>query len=60
MKVNSKRLLHLVSLIYENKEWLYKEIDSLGGKSPIDLLKTKEGCKLVEQVIKQIEYGIYS
>ncbi|MBA2653081.1 MAG: DUF2384 domain-containing protein [Tatlockia sp.] len=44
----------------QSKEWLYKKIPSLGEQIPMDLLDTEAGHRLVEQVLLQIKYGIYS
>ncbi|RAP36766.1 hypothetical protein B1207_08180 [Legionella quinlivanii] len=66
---STEKLLRLISIIQlasqiigfpEAKNWLYREIDSLGGRAPIDLLDTEAGHRLVEQVLQQINYGIYS
>ncbi|MGQ3889955.1 antitoxin Xre/MbcA/ParS toxin-binding domain-containing protein [Legionella sp. CNM-1927-20] len=66
---STEKLLRLVSIIQlaskilgpsEAKSWLYREIDSLGGSAPIDLLDTEVGHRLVEQTLQQIKYGIYS
>ncbi|WP_419418541.1 antitoxin Xre/MbcA/ParS toxin-binding domain-containing protein [Legionella sp. D16C41] len=65
----TEKLLRLISTIQlaskiigdpEAKNWLYREIDSLGGRAPIDLLDTEAGHKLVEQTLQQIKHGIYS
>jgi putative toxin-antitoxin system antitoxin component (TIGR02293 family) len=44
----------------EAKAWLYRKIPSLGNEAPINLLDTEVGHRLVEQVLLQIQYGIYS
>ncbi len=43
----------------EAKDWLYRQIPSLGEQAPMDLLDTDVGFRLVEQVLLQIKYGIY-
>ncbi|KTD64493.1 antitoxin Xre/MbcA/ParS toxin-binding domain-containing protein [Legionella spiritensis] len=65
----SEKLMRLVSVIKvageiigesETKDWLYREIPSLGNRKPIDLLDTEVGHRLVEQALQQIKYGVYS
>lgn len=65
----SEKLIRLVSVIKkandiigksETKDWLYKEIPSLGNQRPLDLLDTEVGHRLVEQTLQQIKFGIYS
>jgi len=65
----SEKLMRLVSIINkakdiigetETKEWLYRNVASLGNVKPIDLLDTEAGHRLVEQSLNQIKYGIYS
>lgn len=65
----SEKLMRLVSVIRvageiigesEAKDWLYREVPSLGNRKPIDLLDTEVGHGLVEQVLQQIKYGVYS
>tara|TARA_Y100000588_G_C14235162_1_gene916946 strand:- start:1666 stop:2067 length:402 start_codon:yes stop_codon:yes gene_type:complete len=65
----SEKLMRLVSVTKvageiigesETKDWLYREIPSLGNRKPIDLLDTEVGHRLVEQALQQIKYGVYS
>lgn len=44
----------------EAKNWLYRQIPSLGQQVPMDLLDTEAGHRLVEQALLQIKYGIYN
>lgn len=44
----------------EAKNWIYREIPSLGNQAPINLLDTEVGHRLVEQTLLQIKYGMYS
>jgi putative toxin-antitoxin system antitoxin component (TIGR02293 family) len=44
----------------ETKNWLYRNIASLGEQAPMDLLDTEAGHRLVEQTLLQIKYGVYS
>ena len=40
--------------------WLHRSNTALGGKTPIELLDTIEGFRMVEDLLLQIEYGAYS
>jgi uncharacterized protein (DUF2384 family) len=35
-------------------------ISSVGGKTPLSLLDTMEGCELVVATLYRIEYGVYA
>jgi putative toxin-antitoxin system antitoxin component (TIGR02293 family) len=39
------------------REWLRSEQFGLGGKVPLDLLRTNLGAYLVEQELKRIQHG---
>ncbi len=41
-------------------KWLSRPNLALGEKSPLELLDTIEGFRLVDDVLAQIEYGFYS
>lgn len=41
-------------------QWLSRSNLALGEKSPLELLDTIEGFRLVDDVLAQIEYGFYS
>jgi putative toxin-antitoxin system antitoxin component (TIGR02293 family) len=41
-------------------EWLNRRIPALGGRRPIDLMATAEGCKLVLDTLGRIEHGVYA
>lgn len=43
----------------EAKNWLYRNLPSLGNEVPLDLLDTEAGHRLVVQVLLQIKYGMY-
>lgn len=43
----------------ELNQWLHSPVFALDGKKPVDLLKTESGRRRVEEVLHQIEYGIY-
>lgn len=44
----------------EAKNWLYRNVPSLGNQAPINLLDTEVGHRLVEQALLQIKYGMYA
>lgn len=44
----------------EAKNWIYRNIPSLGNQAPINLLDTEVGHRLVEQTLLQIKYGMYA
>ena len=66
----SDRLVRVVRIIALAREtfqnagksagWLRRANRSLGGRRPIDLLKTDNGSRLVEAVLGRIGYGVYS
>lgn len=39
-------------------QWLRKPKNFLAGKSPIEMLATEVGARIVEEVIFRIDYGI--
>ena len=41
------------------KRWMYTPVLSIEGKKPIDLVKTESGRRRVENVLLQIEGGVY-
>lgn len=43
----------------EAKNWIYRNVPSLGNQAPINLLDTEVGHRLVEQALLQIKYGMY-
>lgn len=43
----------------DGREWLDKRIPSLGNETPLNLLDTETGHRLVVQTLLQIKYGIY-
>ena len=44
----------------EAKDWIYRNIPSLGDEAPINLLDTEVGHRLVEQALLRIKYGMYA
>lgn len=66
---STEKLLRLITVMQSAKEvigkneaknWLYRKIPALNEQIPMDLLDTEVGHRLVEQVLLQIKYGIYS
>jgi len=39
--------------------WLHNPVFALDGKKPVDVIKTESGRRKVEEVLHQIEFGIY-
>jgi len=44
----------------EAKNWIYRNVPSLGNQAPINLLDTEVGHRLVKQALLQIKYGMYA
>jgi putative toxin-antitoxin system antitoxin component (TIGR02293 family) len=42
------------------EHWLNRKQIALGERSPLDILDTAEGVRLVDDLLAQIEYGFYS
>ena len=43
----------------ELNQWLHNPVFALDGKKPVDVIKTESGRRRVEEVLHQIEFGIY-
>ena len=41
------------------EKWLNEPARALGGKKPVELLATQPGTQLVEDLLQQIDYGVY-
>jgi len=41
------------------EKWLSEPARALEGKKPIELLATQPGTQLVEDLLQQIDYGVY-
>lgn len=41
-------------------KWLTRSSIALGDKSPLELMDTSEGIRMVDDLLSQIEYGFYS
>ncbi|HSW69647.1 MAG TPA: antitoxin Xre/MbcA/ParS toxin-binding domain-containing protein [Gammaproteobacteria bacterium] len=44
----------------EAKNWIYRNVPSLGNQAPVNLLDTEVGHRLAEQALLQIKYGMYA
>jgi len=40
--------------------WLRKAQERFGGKAPVDMLATEAGARLVEEMLVQIDDGIFA
>ena len=40
--------------------WLRKPKQRFGGKTPVDMLATEAGARLVEEMVGQIDHGIFA
>lgn len=58
------RIFSIACEVLEDKgkagEWLRRQQTGLGGKTPLDLLRTEAGAKEVEDLLWRIEYGVIS
>jgi putative toxin-antitoxin system antitoxin component (TIGR02293 family) len=45
---------------HDTVAWLSAPNDALSGESPLSLLDTDAGVRLVEEVLTRIEFGVYS
>ena len=56
------RTLALADRTFANPEkagrWMHKELHVLGGRRPIDLVRTQAGTRLVEDELARISWGI--
>jgi putative toxin-antitoxin system antitoxin component (TIGR02293 family) len=57
------RVLSLAESVYESREralaWLRKPHARLDGRTPLSLLKTDTGSRIVEELLIQIDEGIF-
>jgi putative toxin-antitoxin system antitoxin component (TIGR02293 family) len=66
----SDRLVRLLRAVaraketFQNEEkaerWLREENRALGGRTPLEALKTESGARLVENILGRIAHGVYS
>jgi putative toxin-antitoxin system antitoxin component (TIGR02293 family) len=54
-----RRAVEVFSDQAQGAAWMTDHIPSLGGKTPLSLLDTMEGCELVTNTLSRIEYGVY-
>lgn len=58
------RLFALAEQVLEDKdaarEWMHEEQVGLGGRSPIELMRTEAGAREVESLLVRIEHGVLS
>lgn len=58
------RLIELADQVFGNHEkaqlWLSIPDTRFGGETPMDMLATKAGAKLVEEMLIQIDEGAYT
>jgi putative toxin-antitoxin system antitoxin component (TIGR02293 family) len=58
------RLAALAEEVFENldraREWLRQPQRGLGGRVPLDLIRTEVGAREVEDLLGRIEYGVFS
>jgi putative toxin-antitoxin system antitoxin component (TIGR02293 family) len=70
LSVQKRDLLHILESITllgqqvlgsqdEVKQWLHSPVLSLDGQKPVDILKTESGRRRIENVLRQIEAGVY-
>ena len=62
--VRVARILALAESIFGNRQkaliWLRTPDDELNGKTPMRMLQTESGARLVEQLLWGIDEGVYS
>ena len=58
------RVMAIAKETFQNDEktgrWLKSENHALGGRTPLEALKTERGARLVENVLGRIGHGVYS
>jgi len=61
--IRTLRVLWAAEGVYESREraleWLRQPNPRLGGRSPISLLKTDTGARIVEELLGQIDEGYF-
>jgi putative toxin-antitoxin system antitoxin component (TIGR02293 family) len=61
--IRALRVLSAAEGVYESREralqWLRRPNPRLGGRSPISLLKTDTGARIVEELLGQIDEGYF-
>jgi putative toxin-antitoxin system antitoxin component (TIGR02293 family) len=58
------RLYRRASQVFEDSKqatkWFSSKPKALGGKTPLELMKTEFGARLVEDLLGRIEHGVFS
>lgn len=44
----------------KSKRWLNNPLKALNGKSPIDMLDSEEGARIVEDLLGQLDEGYFT
>ena len=44
----------------KSKRWLNKPLKALNGKSPIDMLDSEEGARIVEDLLGKLDEGYFT
>jgi putative toxin-antitoxin system antitoxin component (TIGR02293 family) len=62
--VRAARILALAERVFANRDkalsWMRKSKKRFDGDTPMDLLRTEAGARLVEEMLVQIDEGIYA
>lgn len=62
--LRARRVLDQAGAVFEDERdtvrWLSLPNDALSGESPLSLLDTDAGVRLVEVVLTRVEFGVYS
>jgi putative toxin-antitoxin system antitoxin component (TIGR02293 family) len=51
------RAVHAFADVEKARRWLRREVPSLGGRKPVDLLRTEIGTRVVLSALDRIEFG---
>ena len=58
------RIIELSDQVFASHEksntWLHKPLKILNGKSPIDMLDSEEGARIVESLLGQLDEGYFT
>jgi putative toxin-antitoxin system antitoxin component (TIGR02293 family) len=58
------RLVALAEEVFEDRErahsWLRQAQRGLGGRVPLELMRTEVGAREIEDLLGRIEYGVFS
>lgn len=62
--LRTRRALDRAGAVFDDERdtvaWLSAPNDALSGESPLSLLDTDAGVRLVEEVLTRVEFGVYS